>query len=140
RTKRSLSSAAGLWIVRSRATIRWGAQEGSGRARQTPSQAAVGGRASGRARRRFSKRGGSFRSRAARASERARRARHSARTASRHFPRAADRRAEMDGQDLGGPRVATEPARFFLNWLQNPLTVGALAPSGRELARLMTAG
>jgi len=46
----------------------------------------------------------------------------------------------MDGQDLGGPRVATEPARFFLNWLQNPLTVGAVAPSGRELARLMTAG
>lgn len=46
----------------------------------------------------------------------------------------------MDGEDLGGPRVATEPARFFMNWLQNPLTVGAVAPSGRELGRLMTAG
>lgn len=46
----------------------------------------------------------------------------------------------MDGQHLGQSRVSTEPARFFLNWLQNPLTVGAVAPSGRELGRLMTAG
>src|SRR5690606_33481730 len=36
--------------------------------------------------------------------------------------------------------VTTDPTRFFLSWLQNPLTVGAVAPSGRELARLMTAG
>lgn len=46
----------------------------------------------------------------------------------------------MDGQDCVESRASTEPARFFLNWLQNPLTVGAVAPSGRELARLMTAG
>ena len=41
---------------------------------------------------------------------------------------------------VGQPRGSTEPTRFFRNWLQNPLTVGAVAPSGRELARLMTAG
>lgn len=46
----------------------------------------------------------------------------------------------MDGRDLGEPRVSTEPTRFFLSWLQNPLTVGAVAPSGREVARLMTSG
>jgi len=46
----------------------------------------------------------------------------------------------MDGRDVREPRASTEPTRFFLNWLQNPLTVGAVAPSGRELARLMTAG
>src|SRR5690606_17594442 len=49
-------------------------------------------------------------------------------------------RAEMSGREYAGSRVSTEPTRFFLNWLQNPLTVGAVAPSGRELARLMTAG
>lgn len=46
----------------------------------------------------------------------------------------------MDGQHFGESRIWTEPTRFFLSWLQNPLTVGAVAPSGRELARLMTAG
>jgi phospholipid N-methyltransferase len=46
----------------------------------------------------------------------------------------------MNGREFGEWRVSTEPTRFFLNWLQNPLTVGAVAPSGRELARLMTAG
>lgn len=46
----------------------------------------------------------------------------------------------MDGRHVREPRASTEPTRFFLNWLQNPLTVGAVAPSGRELARLMTAG
>jgi phosphatidylethanolamine/phosphatidyl-N-methylethanolamine N-methyltransferase len=46
----------------------------------------------------------------------------------------------VNGPEYGESRLWTEPARFFLNWLQNPLTVGAVAPSGRELARLMTAG
>ena len=46
----------------------------------------------------------------------------------------------MDGRDLGEPRVSIESTRFFLNWLQKPLAVGAVAPSGRELARLMTLG
>lgn len=46
----------------------------------------------------------------------------------------------MDAHELRDCRVSTDPTRFFLSWLQNPLTVGAVAPSGRELARLMTAG
>src|SRR5699024_2600263 len=49
-------------------------------------------------------------------------------------------RAEMNVRACAGSRASTEPTRFFLDWLQNPLTVGAVAPSGRELARLMTAG
>lgn len=44
----------------------------------------------------------------------------------------------MDGHDL--QRERTAPTNFFLSWLQNPLAVGAVAPSGRELARLMTDG
>lgn len=46
----------------------------------------------------------------------------------------------MDGHDIGEYRGATSSARFFLGWLQNPLSIGAVAPSGRELARLMTEG
>jgi len=30
--------------------------------------------------------------------------------------------------------------RFFLGWMQNPVGVGALIPSGRELSRLMVSG
>lgn len=46
----------------------------------------------------------------------------------------------MDAHDLRECRASADPTRFFLSWLQNPLTVGAVAPSGRELAKLMTAG
>src|SRR5690606_34111439 len=59
-------------------------------------------------------------------------ARNSARRLQRIALQQRTERAEMDGHDFGGPRVSTEPTRFFLNWLQNPLTVGAVAPSGRE--------
>lgn len=43
----------------------------------------------------------------------------------------------MKAQDLQESGAA-ESANFFLGWLQNPFAVGALAPSGRALARLMT--
>lgn len=45
----------------------------------------------------------------------------------------------MKVQDLQG-RGAAASASFFLGWVQNPFAVGAIAPSGRALARLMTSG
>ncbi|HEX7080073.1 MAG TPA: methyltransferase domain-containing protein [Gammaproteobacteria bacterium] len=46
----------------------------------------------------------------------------------------------MDGQDLQPHDGAPAPGSFFLSWLQSPFSVGAVAPSGRELGRLMTLG
>lgn len=49
----------------------------------------------------------------------------------------------MDGQEVeevAEPYRSPQTASFFLNWLQDPLAVGAVAPSGRLLAKLMTAG
>jgi phospholipid N-methyltransferase len=49
----------------------------------------------------------------------------------------------VNGEEV---QEVTEPCRspqvgsFFLNWLQDPLAVGAVAPSGRLLAKLMTLG
>ncbi len=49
----------------------------------------------------------------------------------------------MNGTEAEQVAEAYRPSAagsFFLNWLQDPLSVGAVAPSGRFLARLMTAG
>lgn len=40
---------------------------------------------------------------------------------------------------MAADRAYTDYLRFFRSWVANPLTVAAVAPSGRSLARLMTA-
>ncbi len=37
-------------------------------------------------------------------------------------------------------RTADDFGRFFRSWIQNPLAIGAVAPSGRLLAKLMASG
>lgn len=46
----------------------------------------------------------------------------------------------MEGQELRERRRAHRSGSFFRGWLQDPFSVGAVAPSGRELGRLMTTG
>jgi phospholipid N-methyltransferase len=51
--------------------------------------------------------------------------------------------ARMHGQEaeeVAEPYRSAEAGSFFLNWLQDPFSVGAVAPSSRALAKLMTAG
>lgn len=36
--------------------------------------------------------------------------------------------------------ASPQSSSFFVNWLQDPLAIGAIAPSGRLLAKLMAAG
>ena len=38
------------------------------------------------------------------------------------------------------PTQSAQFRRFFLSWMQDPLAIGAVAPSGRTLARLMVTG
>ena len=52
----------------------------------------------------------------------------------------AEDETRMDGQELQERHAAYQAGSFFLSWLQNPFSVGAVAPSGRELGRLMTTG
>jgi hypothetical protein len=46
----------------------------------------------------------------------------------------------MSGSELEQQQYAKGPqqlARFFRSWIQDPLAIGAVAPSGRVLAKLM---
>jgi len=49
----------------------------------------------------------------------------------------------MSGTELHPPHRSHTPddlGRFIKNWIRNPLAIGAVAPSGRPLARLMANG
>ncbi len=45
-----------------------------------------------------------------------------------------------DAEQVAETYRASQAGSFFLNWLQDPIGVGAVAPSGRSLAKLMTTG
>jgi phospholipid N-methyltransferase len=45
----------------------------------------------------------------------------------------------MDNSDAS-PAPAPQLRQFFRSWVQNPLAIGAVAPSGRALAKLMVKG
>jgi phospholipid N-methyltransferase len=46
----------------------------------------------------------------------------------------------MSGQDLQQPHTPDDFGHFFRSWIRNPMTMGAFAPSGRSLAKLMANG
>ena len=43
----------------------------------------------------------------------------------------------MSGPELHRTHTSDDFGRFFKSWIRNPLAIGAFAPSGRSLARLM---
>jgi phosphatidylethanolamine/phosphatidyl-N-methylethanolamine N-methyltransferase len=46
----------------------------------------------------------------------------------------------MSGQELQQAHTPDDFSRFFKSWIRNPLAMGAFAPSGRSLAKLMAKG
>jgi phospholipid N-methyltransferase len=46
----------------------------------------------------------------------------------------------MSGQELQQAHTPDDFGRFFKSWIRNPLAMGAFAPSGRSLAKLMATG
>ena len=43
----------------------------------------------------------------------------------------------MSGQELQQAHTSDDFGRFFKSWIRNPFAIGAFAPSGRSLAKLM---
>jgi len=46
----------------------------------------------------------------------------------------------MSGPELEQAHTPDDFGRFFKSWIRNPLAIGAFAPSGRSLAKLMATG
>jgi len=46
----------------------------------------------------------------------------------------------MSGPELHQPHTPDDFGHFFKSWIRNPLAMGAFAPSGRGLAKLMATG
>lgn len=61
---------------------------------------------------------------------------HVSTTADEHEPVRAERAVALPPPELQ-QRAADDFGRFFRSWIQNPLAIGAVAPSGRLLAKLM---